>query len=784
MKESFLTPLILAIAFVGLTLGVSSFSTKNDEQVAQVVSSTQGTPSLPVTYAVAVSSDVVCTGASPQRTVGFFSQPVEGGYFSMYGAGGVDLGDKEPGLYELPVGTYTWEGIPRAGYMRSGTYAGTFTISGACSSLSQATATDPILPPSSPSTGTEDLPSNSFSPVRVTVSAGGACLDSKRMTPVAVSIEPRGARVIISKANGNVVTTITQGLAYLPNGAYTWKADVESGYRISGESSGAFTLQSCATEVIPKVKIGEVCDPIEEGVDVNFELTPEDAGYFSVKDTSLGEVTQLQPGVAYLRNGSYTWSFVPRAGIITEIKSATAGALTITQCPLSTGAYVPPKPGTILFFRDGKLVDPIVKQGEVIALRLDVGGATGVTLERVGKDDRLVLGAMTRDGNSSRWLYVWNVGAAVPGEYSLVAHAVQAKGDFVPGSRLVKILPSHLTLQSISAITPPIPTVKSSIEFPDISLDLLPDEPLFHQIQVDESTGLTLPVRGVADLISTKEILSVGENLPPALRSPEDLRIFCATADHDDICLGLLPDDLREEAEDIIAQARNEILRAFAERPPLSVDTDQDGLSDYDETHFFGTNANQADSDKDGVLDQIEMLQNRNPLSSKGDALRFENPSIGGVDDIEHLSVDSVRATDESQLSTSTPLVISGKAFPNTLVTIYVFSDPTIIRVNANAEGQWTAPVTSILSDGEHHAFVAVTDSVGRILAKSTPRTFFIDGAKVSVTPQQTRFSGYTIFSHSAMSVLAVFFLSGAAGLLYVAYRNIIRRRRGDTAFL
>jgi hypothetical protein len=40
---------------------------------------------------------------------------------------------------------------------------------------------------------------------------------------------------------------------------------------------------------------------------------------------------------------------------------------------------------------------------------------------------------------------------------------------------------------------------------------------------------------------------------------------------------------------------------------PLSVDTDADGLTDFQEVHHLGTSANSEDSDSDGLLDQVEV---------------------------------------------------------------------------------------------------------------------------------------------------------------------------------
>jgi hypothetical protein len=780
MKESFLTPLLLALFFVAVTLGISSVSSPAG-QVAQV-GSTNIIPagSLPVSYAVTVSSDLICDQGAPRRTVGFFTQPVDGGYFSIYGAGGVDLGDRQPGLSEIPVGSYTWEGIPRSGYMRSGVYAGTFSVTGVCPTQATATSTQPapVIPPAP----LPQTPTSALIPVTIAVSTGGACAAEKFMTPVAVTVEPRGATVVISKENGNVVTTLTQGVTYLPNGVYIWRGEASLGYSISGVSTGTFSLDGCPTRITPSVLVGGACDLIDEGVPVDFSISPEGAGSFSLKATHTGETLVVEPGVEYLRNGTYTWTVVPRPNISPTFTKDSTGTFTISACQTSSGAYTPPKPGTILFFRDGKLIEPSVRSGETIALRVDLTGVKEVSLERVGKDERAPLGVMTRDGQSSRWLFAWSVGNPPAGEYTIIARAKSSPGGSVVGSRLVTILSSGGGTSPAPFPQPPAPSSFAPTEFPDISLEALPEEPIFTRIGGEESVSLSLPVRGVADLISTKDILSVKNILPESIRSPEDLRVFCSTPEHDDVCLGLVPGALQTEAADTIKSAREEIARAFRERPEAGTDSDQDGLSDFDEIHFFGTDPAHADSDKDGKKDGWEILNNTNPLvSGKTQTVTFENPVLGGEEKNIEFSVRDVVAGVRSE-GAPLPVTFSGKAPAGTMVTLYIYSDPIIVRLETDKDGLWSYTLTKELPDGTHKAYVAMTDSAGRILAKSAPLPFVKSAAAVSIsgpTLPGSAPSAPSLFSGASLYALVLIIL-GVLGFALLSIGIIVRSRRRE----
>ena len=87
-----------------------------------------------------------------------------------------------------------------------------------------------------------------------------------------------------------------------------------------------------------------------------------------------------------------------------------------------------------------------------------------------------------------------------------------------------------------------------------------------------------------------------------------------------------------------VLQMRNTIYNQFIIRPKMSgsqafldeavrlqqTDTDQDGLSDYEELNFFGTSAYLPDTDSDGLADKAEIEAGTDPLCPEGKKCEVE----------------------------------------------------------------------------------------------------------------------------------------------------------------
>jgi hypothetical protein len=172
-----------------------------------------------------------------------------------------------------------------------------------------------------------------------------------------------------------------------------------------------------------------------------------------------------------------------------------------------------------------------------------------------------------------------------------------------------------------------------------------------------------------------------------------------------------------------------------APQEQIAVDSDGDGISDTQEEVLYGTDPKKADSDDDGVSDADELVSGTDPLSNQDDAmLAYESPKETlGLNRDDVLAVEVVEQENElnvvSTTSTTTLVfntnpVIKGRALPNTLVTVYVFSTPTIVTVKTDADGDFVYTFDKELPDGEHEVYVAVTDAKGGIVAQSNPFSF------------------------------------------------------------
>ena len=158
-------------------------------------------------------------------------------------------------------------------------------------------------------------------------------------------------------------------------------------------------------------------------------------------------------------------------------------------------------------------------------------------------------------------------------------------------------------------------------------------------------------------------------------------------------------------------------------------DSDKDGISDYDEITLFKTNPFNADTDGDGYPDGVEILNGTDPNNAKQEALvTYESPKDAGIirDDIlKVVSIATVIDTsNDKQVKKIPSAIISGKALPNSFVTLYIFSTPIVVTIKTDADGSWAYRFDKELENGTHEVFVGITDNAGKIVAKSNSFSF------------------------------------------------------------
>tara|TARA_B100002051_G_C16745815_1_gene647531 strand:- start:2652 stop:5219 length:2568 start_codon:yes stop_codon:yes gene_type:complete len=188
--------------------------------------------------------------------------------------------------------------------------------------------------------------------------------------------------------------------------------------------------------------------------------------------------------------------------------------------------------------------------------------------------------------------------------------------------------------------------------------------------------------------------------------------------------------DLDTRVEELQQKVRDfETLRKEKSETNVSEDSDRDGISDFDEINLYKTDPHSADSDQDGFNDNVEILRGFDPNDSKPEAsIMFESPkdTIGLVRDdvlqVTELSTVTTKDTDNS-IPKLRP-TFRGTALPNSFVTLYIFSSPTVVTVKTDEDGFFEFTFDKELEDGSHDVYVAVTDNTGSIIAQSDTFSF------------------------------------------------------------
>jgi len=167
-----------------------------------------------------------------------------------------------------------------------------------------------------------------------------------------------------------------------------------------------------------------------------------------------------------------------------------------------------------------------------------------------------------------------------------------------------------------------------------------------------------------------------------------------------------------------------------------TADPDGDGINNNEEFRL-GTDPTKADSDQDGLPDDTEIETGHDPTISAEDnptdEIEFEDPQNNGTtkeDTYQVNDVEMVSSTDGKK-----HLKLSGKAKPNSFVTIYIHSDPLVLTVKTDADGNWSYTLDEDIEDGKHEVYVAVTDSTGKISDKSKPLAFVKTAEAVTIIP-------------------------------------------------
>ncbi|PIR13887.1 hypothetical protein COV49_00710 [Candidatus Falkowbacteria bacterium CG11_big_fil_rev_8_21_14_0_20_39_10] len=239
----------------------------------------------------------------------------------------------------------------------------------------------------------------------------------------------------------------------------------------------------------------------------------------------------------------------------------------------------------------------------------------------------------------------------------------------------------------------------------------------------DRMLGLAGESIGLGQL---EEKLDLAKNIMPLKRKEAGLKILAAKES-----LAL------DEAENLIQTAS----------VALMIDSDQDGLPD-DMEERLGSDPKNPDSDGDGYLDGDEFKNNYNP-SGEGQLVKplapiekaiMENKTLGQPktegEESKDLTVNNVINLINEAGEAVEGYSISGEAEPNSVITLYIYSDlPMVVTVSTDEYGNWQYNFKESLTEEEHEIYAVVNDSTGKVVKKSSPLNFFVKEAQaVSIT--------------------------------------------------
>lgn len=156
-----------------------------------------------------------------------------------------------------------------------------------------------------------------------------------------------------------------------------------------------------------------------------------------------------------------------------------------------------------------------------------------------------------------------------------------------------------------------------------------------------------------------------------------------------------------------------------------NIDSDNDGILDFDEVNLYRTNPFSADTDGDGYTDNAELMSGNDPTDPHSQALlTYESAKDAGALREDIFAVESISTIPPDNASSSTKALITGKGLPYSYVNLYIYSTPIVVSVKTDAEGSWSYVLDKEIENGNHEIYVGITDNTGTIVAKSAPFPF------------------------------------------------------------
>lgn len=288
--------------------------------------------------------------------------------------------------------------------------------------------------------------------------------------------------------------------------------------------------------------------------------------------------------------------------------------------------------------------------------------------------------------------------------------------------------------------------------------------------------GETAEEKSLTGLITAVELEKVREEVRPLVGTTVEARtISPETRPY----MAVVPE---EEAKMLMLPAALPKKPGQGSSPALMIfDNDGDGLPD-DVERRLGTDPVNPDSDNDGFTDGVEVKNGYNPLGAGVPErvpvgvdraivrnLPIEEPR--GREDVvdSNFSVAAVESAVPPEAPPEAPPVLrlSGRAAPNTVVTVFIYTYlPIVVTTTTDENGNWTYDFHSKMAEGRHEAYVSVNDDTGKIVAASNPLAFFIKTARAA---SEEEFLRPDVNVEERPAVQTRYFLIGGLALILLA---------------
>ncbi len=249
--------------------------------------------------------------------------------------------------------------------------------------------------------------------------------------------------------------------------------------------------------------------------------------------------------------------------------------------------------------------------------------------------------------------------------------------------------------------------------------------------------------------------------------------------------------NLEQEINSLMSEAKSkaikvESLKKERTAEESSLDTDGDGLPDFDEYIIYQTDPQMQDTDSDGVTDGAEVALGFNPLSSQPQAvLSFASPQDASYRDGELLNISVLDPLLVYEVNADTPNIlaeIKGRGLANSYLTLYIFGETQLIaRTKTDDRGEFSYTLDKTLIDGVYEIYVALTDNYGDVFVSSNPYLFTKTAALFS--PGKTNSASVfvassEVFPQASEKTMPVAIAVIALGLILLILRQSLREDR------